>query len=89
MVDLARPAHVGDVNHAVDALFEFDKRAVGRQIANLAAHVRANGIVVDCHFPRIFFELAQAEGNLLLFLVDVEDNRLDFVADLENLGGLW
>ena len=50
--------------------------------------MRANGIVVDGHFPRIFFELAQAEGNLLLFLVDVEDNRLDFVADLENLGGL-
>ena len=35
MIDLARPAHVGDVDHAVDAFLEFDEGAVGGHVADL------------------------------------------------------
>ena len=36
VIDLAGPAHVGDVDHAVDAFFEFHERAVGGHVADLA-----------------------------------------------------
>ena len=36
VVDLAGPGHVGDVNHTVDAFFEFDECTVGSEVANLA-----------------------------------------------------
>ena len=88
MVYLACPAHVGDVNHTVDAFFELYECAVGSQIANLAANMGADRIVVDSHFPGIFFELAESEGYFLFLLVDIENNSFDFVADFEDFRGL-
>ena len=38
MIDLSRPAQIGDVNHPVDAVFEFHERAVGGHVADLAVH---------------------------------------------------
>ena len=73
------------MNHAVDALFQFDERSVSGEVAHLAAHVRADRVVVNGHFPRILFKLAKPEGDLLLLLGDVENDRLDFVSDLQNL----
>src|ERR1017187_7935907 len=36
MIDLARPGHVRDMHHAVNAFFQFDKRAVAGEVADLA-----------------------------------------------------
>ncbi len=35
MIDLAGPAQVGDVDHAVDAFLQFHERAVGGHVADL------------------------------------------------------
>ena len=80
MIDLAGPAHIGDVDHAVDAFFQFDERAVGGHVADLALDAAADGKFLLDLIPRIGLELAQAERNLLLFLVDAEDDGFDFLA---------
>jgi hypothetical protein len=36
VIDLAGPAQVGDVDHAVDPVFQFHERAVGGHVADLA-----------------------------------------------------
>ena len=66
VVDLARPAHVADVDHAVDALFELDERAVRREVANLALDLRANREAVLDRIPGVRLGLADAEGDLLV-----------------------
>jgi len=88
VVDAARPAHVGHVHHAVDAVLELDEGAVVREVADLAADAGADRVVVADLLPRIGLELADAEGDLLLLLVDVEDDGVDFLADLEDVGRL-
>jgi hypothetical protein len=40
MADLASPRHVGDVQQAIDAFFQFDKRTVVGEVANLAGNQR-------------------------------------------------
>ena len=42
VVDLAGPGHVGDVDHAVDAFFQFDEGAVGGHVADLALDLAAD-----------------------------------------------
>ena len=44
VVDLAGPGHVGDVDHAVDAFFEFDEGAVAGEVADLALDVGAGRV---------------------------------------------
>ncbi len=88
VVHLAGPAHVRDVHHAVDALLELDEGAVGGHVADLAANAGADRVVVADHVPRVGLELAQAERDLLLVLLDAEDDRIELLADLEQLGGL-
>ena len=61
VIDLAGPAHVGDVNHTVDTLFEFDEGTIGGHVAHLAVNASAHWVVVADHVPRIRLELTQAE----------------------------
>ena len=88
VVDLAGPAHVGDVHHAVDALLELDEGTVGGHVAHLAADAGADRVVVADHVPRVGLQLAEAEGDLLVVLLDAEDDRIELLTDLEQLGGL-
>ena len=81
VIDLAGPAHVGDVDHAVDAFFQFHERAVSGQVADRAFDLAADGELLLDLVPRIRLELADAERDLLLFLVDAEDDGFDFLAD--------
>ena len=65
MVDCAGPAHVGHVDHAVDAFFQAHKGTVGRKVADLALD---NGADREAGFdirPGIVFQLANAEGDFL------------------------
>src|ERR1039457_2390338 len=88
MIDLARPRHVGDVNHAVNAFFEFHKRAVAGEVADLAFDLGADGVFAFGVVPRIAFQLADAEGNFLLVAVDAEDDGFDFLILFQNVAGL-
>jgi hypothetical protein len=88
MIDLARPGHVGDVDHAVNAFLQFDKRAVAGEVAHLALDLGADGYLVSACPTDWLSKLADAEGNLLLLAVDAEHDRFDFLVLLEHVAGL-
>ena len=86
LIDLLRPAQVGDVNHSVDAFIEFDERAVSGHVADLAFHAAADGEFLLDLVPRIRLELTQAERNFLFLLIYAEHDGLDFLAHGQNVG---
>jgi len=88
VVDLARPRDVGHVNHAVQAFFQFDESAIAGEVANLAFDPGAGRIFFLGLVPRIGFELADAQRNLLLFAVDAEHNGFDVLAGFEDVARL-
>ncbi len=87
VIDLARPRHVGDVDHAIDAFLELNKRAVGGHVAHDSLDLFADLIAVLDLVPWVRFELADAEADLLLFLVDAEHDCFDFLANGEHVAG--
>ena len=60
MIDLARPGNIRDVDHAIEALFQFDEGAIAGKIANLAFDLCARRIILKSFVPWIGFELANA-----------------------------
>src|SRR5260370_24254151 len=81
MGDLAPPAHIADVEKAVNALFDFNEGAVVGQIADDAADHGSRRIALGDFIPRIGLNLFHPQGNLLLIPVDIEDLDVDLVAD--------
>ncbi len=86
VVDLAGPAQVGDMNHAVDAFFEFDERTIGGHVTDLAFDLFADDVALFDLVPRIGFELADAQGDFEFVLVDSEHESFDFLPEAENIG---
>ena len=86
VVDLLGPAEVGDVHHAVDALLQLHEGAVGGHVADLAADLLADDVALLDLVPRVGLELADAEGDLLISLVDAEHDGLDILTEGENIG---
>src|SRR5450631_55076 len=85
MIDLAGPGHVGHVNHAVNAFFQFDKRAVAGEVAHLAFDLDANSVFRGRTIPGIGFQLADAEGDFLLLAVNSQNNGFDFLILFQNI----
>ena len=85
MIDLAGPGNVRDVDHAVQTVLQFDKGAVAGEVANLAADLAARRILLGGLVPRIGFELADAQGNLLFLAIDAENDGFDFLFRLEHV----
>ena len=81
MLHALGPAHVGDVNQAVDARLDLDERAEAREVADLAVDARADRVLERQHHPRILLRLLHAERDLLLVRIDLEHHRLDRLAD--------
>src|SRR5439155_11039219 len=88
VADLAHPAHVADVQQAVDALLDLDEGPVVGQVADHAGDLRARRVALGDLVPGVGLHLLDAERDLLLFLVDVEDLHLDLLADLDDLAGV-
>ena len=88
VIDFARPGHVGHVDHAVNALLQFHKRAVAGEVAHLALDAGADRVFRFGIVPRIGFELADAEGDFLFLAIDAEHDGLDFLVLLEHVAGL-
>ena len=69
--DLARvhvllgPAHLGDVDEALDARLELDERAIFGDVGDAAAEHAADRIFGRRAFPRIALELLHAEADAL------------------------
>ena len=72
------PAQVGDVNQAVDARFDFDKRAVIGQAGDLGGDHGADRVFLSGDGPRVGFKLLDAQRDFLFFLVDIQDDHFDF-----------
>jgi len=88
VIDLAGPGDVGHMNHAIQAIFQFDEGAVAGEVADLALNPGVLRIFLRRLVPRIGFELADAERDLLFFAIDTQNDRLDFLSGLSTSAGL-
>ncbi len=66
---------------------DFDEGAVGGHVAHLTLDLFAGRVALFDFVPRILFELAEAERDFLLVLIDAEHDGFDFLADRKNIGG--
>ncbi len=82
VADLAGPAHVGDVQKAVDAFLDLDERAVVGEVADRPFDHGARRVLAGDLIPRVGLGLLHAQGDFLLLLVDAQDDDLDLVADV-------
>ena len=85
MLHPLRPAHLADVDEALDALLELDERAVVGERDDLALDARADRILLVGAVPRVLLDLLQAEADALGGRVELEDDDTDLLADLEHL----
>lgn len=85
MVDLAGPAHVGHVDHAVDTLLQSHEGTVGSKVADGTGNDGANGEALLDEVPGILVELTDAEGDLLLLHGDVEHHGLDLLVKRQHV----
>src|SRR6202030_2803705 len=86
--DAAGPADVADVHQAVKALFDFDERAELGNVAHLAGHDRADGILLRHQQPGIGLRLLDAQRNAAVAWLDVQHHHVHLVADLCQLRGM-
>src|SRR5437773_3358025 len=83
---VARPAHLGDVDQALDPRLELDERAVVRDRHHLALHARAHRVLRGHVLPGVRLQLLQAEADAFALPIDVEDLDLDLLPDVHHLG---
>jgi hypothetical protein len=81
------PAHLGDVDEALDAGFELDERAIFGDVRDPALEHAADRILGRRAFPRIALELLHAEADALRLAVDADDLHLHRVADVSTSTG--
>ena len=77
VLDALVPRHLGDVDEALDAVFELDEGAVVRDRDDLAADDGADRVLVLDLVPRIGADLLVAEADALRLGVELEDLDLD------------
>ena len=87
VVDLTRPRHVRDMDHAVDVVLNLHEGPVRSHVPDLALDLRPLGERLGNHLPRVHHGLAQSERNLAGILLDVEHDPLNLVANLQNIAG--
>src|SRR5690606_29525211 len=85
VLDLLRPRDVRDVHEAVDALLESDEDPEVGDVADRAAHVGADRVLLLDQAPRVRLDLLHAERDLPVALVDVEHDGVHDVADVDHL----
>src|SRR4051812_45666272 len=83
------PAHIAHVDQSVDTIFDLDERAELGEVADFAFNRRANGILVVQLLPRIGRKLLHAERYTTLARIHAQDDRLDLVANVDQLRGMF
>src|SRR5205807_10634026 len=86
MIDFAGPTQIRNVDHSVDTFIQFNERAVSSHVPDGSFDAAANGELLLDLVPRIRFELTQAQRNFLLFLINAEHYRFDFLTNRQNIG---
>src|SRR5207249_5593476 len=82
--DAFGPGQLGDVHQTFDSGFEFDERAVGDEVDDLAFDPRADRIFGFDIVPGIGQFLLETEADSFLLAIDVEHDDVDFLADFED-----
>ena len=88
VVDPLGPAHLGDMDQALDALLELDEGAVAHDVDDFAGDAGADRVLPLDVLPRAGRLLLQAQRDLLALLVNMEDHHLDLIVDLEHVAGM-
>ena len=74
------------MQQAVDAFLDLDERAVVGEVADLALDDGVGRVLLGHARPGVGLDLLHAEADFLLVLVDVQDDDLDLVAEVDQLG---
>ena len=82
---LLGPAHLGDVDQALDAGLQLDEGAIFGDVGDAALEHAADRIFGRGALPGIALELLHAERDALGVAVDADDLHLDRVADVDHL----
>ena len=79
---------LGDVDQALDAVFDADERTERNQLGDLTRDNLADLVGAGEGLPRVFLRRLERQGDTLAVHVDVEDLDGDFLANLDDLGGV-
>src|SRR5262245_62123591 len=80
------PRHLRDVDESLDAAVKLDERAVVRQAHHLAAVTAAHGESLGDRLPGVRPLLLVPERNAPGLAIEVEDDHVERVANLDELG---
>src|SRR5688572_1910907 len=80
------PAHVANVNQAIDTWLDLDESPEAGKVTNLAIYAGANWILGWQHHPWILLCLLHAERDLLFVRINLEHHCLDCFTNGNNLG---
>src|SRR5262249_24736439 len=83
---LLGPAHLGDVDQALNARLKLDEGAVVGDVGDRAFEARSHRIFDDDAFPRVGFELLDAKADALGLGIDPDDLHLHRIANIHDLG---
>ena len=86
VTDPLAPGQVADVDQPVDAVLDAHEDAEVGDVADLALEHRADRVLLLDEIPGVVLELLHAEADALLLQVDVQDDRLDLLVQLDQLG---
>src|SRR6266850_1006674 len=85
MLHALGPAHVADVNQAVDAVFNLDECAELGEVAYFSFDGRTDGILIVQLLPWIRRQLLHAERDAALAGIHAEHHGLDLIANVDDL----
>src|SRR5271157_2301140 len=88
VLDALGPAQVGDVNQAVDAVFNFNKGAEVGQVAHPALDDCAGWILLRQVLPGVFHQLLHAQRDASIRRIHAEHYGINLVGRLDQLGGM-
>ena len=74
------------MNKAFDAALDFDERTVRKELGDLTLDLLADRVFALDVFPWVFGHLLEAERNPLFLAIHVENDDIDGLADVEQLG---
>ena len=86
MVDLPGPAKVGNVHHPVNAFFHLNERTIRGEVADFPLDAQPDRIALINVVPWISIKLPHAKADLLLFLVDAQHDRFQFLTKRQHVG---
>jgi hypothetical protein len=86
--EVLRPRHFRNVDEAFNAGSDFEECAVVSHNDNFAFNLVTNFEVRIKSIPGMWVELFQAESDAFLFVIEVEDNDVEFLVEFNDFAGV-